>query len=138
MDDDAIRGIVARLEEAAPLGGAKIRITQHGGGPDESYIVANRAGYLRLAALFLQATVSPLDAERPEVLSIDAEGLFDENSDVFLNWFERREDWTQDSPYDSSSRSSDWPCFLGCAVGALLIAMVFVAGVISIFKQIFP
>ena len=91
MEDDEINALAVRLETTMPPESAVVKIIQHGGGPDESHVVANRAGYLRLAALFLRAASAPLENEKSGVIDMDSSSMTDEDSDVAFGWLERRE-----------------------------------------------
>ena len=55
MDEDKIKAIIKQLDDEVPREGAKVILEQYGGGPDESQIVANQKGYLRLGVEFLKA-----------------------------------------------------------------------------------
>ena len=92
---DDIKQLTARLEELCPQDGAKVRIHIYGGGPDESCLVANRAGYLRMAVECLKAADTPLINETAKdrfSIQADWEYLFTEDSEVQIDWLERRED----------------------------------------------
>lgn len=134
MDDDAIREMATRLEAAAPLDGAKVCIIEEKTGLH--CIVANRDGYLRLAAAFLEAAVSSPKADY-SMLAFDAVEMFDAKSDVFLNQFEIREDLVVHPFDDPPQPSADW---LSTAfyIGFLLTILMFiVVGAVTVWKQIF-
>jgi hypothetical protein len=98
--DEAIRQVTAKLEQICPKDGAKVRIRIYGGGTDESRLEANRAGYLRLAVECLKAADAPFtDATGKEQFTIQADwsGMFTEDSDVQIDWFERRDDFAAPS-----------------------------------------
>jgi len=88
------------LERLSPSEGARVRIKIYGGGADESRLEANRAGYVRLAAECLRAAFAPLkDAtgKEPYTIHADWKELFAEDSDVQIDWLERREDFVAPS-----------------------------------------
>lgn len=90
MNDEDIERLADELNIEASKTNRAIKIVQHGGGPDESYIVATRAGYLSLAALFLQASIAPFK-DGSTTVDVETEDVIHEDSDVFINWFERDE-----------------------------------------------
>ena len=47
-DTEQIKKMVAELDAAVPRDGARVYLSQYGGGPDESKVVGNQRGYLRL------------------------------------------------------------------------------------------
>jgi len=84
-----IQLLVARLEPLVKTEGAWIRTFQYGGGPDESAMSGNRAGYLSLGLAFLKGGSSPEDDSGH--LDIDTSDLFSEDSDVHFGYFELSE-----------------------------------------------
>jgi hypothetical protein len=84
-----------------PADGAQVQLSQYGGGPDESRVIANQRGYLRLGIEFLKAAFAPHDARRPHLITADIRHLLSEESDVGFDWFERREDLPAMSPRQS-------------------------------------
>lgn len=137
MNDDAIREMAAQLELASSLSTAKVRINQGGAGLHT--ITGTRAGYLRLAAMFLRAAISSPDASFGIDLSDDEEmygELFAENSAAVLHWAERSEDLAHYS-FDKAPRHiADWlyiPISIGVVIGLLILIVV---GAITVFKQI--
>ena len=98
--NEEIQQVTARLEQLCPRDGAKVRIRIYGGGADESRLEANRAGYLRMAVQCLKAADAPFtDATKKEQFTIQADwgDLFTEDSDVQIDWFERRDDFVSPS-----------------------------------------
>src|SRR6185437_587704 len=89
---DQIKKMVADLDAAVPRAGARVYISQYGGGPDESKIVANQRGYLRLGIELLQAAFAPPSPKAHEQIQVDLRYLLTDNSTVGFDWFERRED----------------------------------------------
>jgi len=91
-DTEQIKKMVSDLDAAVPRDGARVYLSQYGGGPDESKIVANQRGYLRLGIGFLRAAFSPPSPKSQEMIQADLRYLMTEDSTVGFDWFERRED----------------------------------------------
>jgi hypothetical protein len=89
VNDNDIRRLVAELDAAVSREGAFVHLTQYGGGPDESSIIANQAGYLRLGVELMKAGLAPPDTDAPAV-KLDLEGLLTPHSDLQFDWCERR------------------------------------------------
>ena len=84
--------MVADLDAAVPRAGARVYLSQYGGGPDESKMVANQRGYLRLGIELLRAAFAPPSPKSQEQIEVDLRYLLTEESTVGFDWFERRED----------------------------------------------
>jgi hypothetical protein len=89
---DQIKKMVADLDAAVPRAGARVYLSQYGGGSDECKIVANQRGYLRLGIELLQAAFAPPATKAQEQVQVDLRYLLTDNSTVGFDWFERRED----------------------------------------------
>jgi hypothetical protein len=139
MQDNEISELAAQLEAAVAKDDAIIKFVQHGGGPDESYLIANRAGYLRLAALSLQAAVVPFEDDGP-ALDVDSSGIIHEDSDVGIDWLERREDFAtganEDSEYKASLRDkvSALASGVGCIAAIFVVVMLLLIGLATVLK----
>ena len=96
-----LKKLVAQIDSLVPANGAQVQLSQYGGGPDESRVIANQRGYLRLGIEFLKAAFAPNDARRPHLIAADIRHLLSEESDVGFDWFERREDLPAMSPRKS-------------------------------------
>lgn len=59
MDEEKIKKLISGLDESVSKEGAAVQFNAYGGGPDESYIQANKQGYLRLGIEILKAAYSP-------------------------------------------------------------------------------
>ena len=97
---DEIKHVIAKLQQLCPSGDAKVRIRIYGGSADESRLEANQAGYLRMAVECLKAADAPFSdatAKEPFTIEADWSDMFTEDSDVQIDWFERREDFTSPS-----------------------------------------
>ena len=98
-DESKLRQIIEILDEGVSREGAYVRITAYGGGYDESRIVANRNGDLRLGIEFLKAAFAEKDykqEEFPNIIDIDLDYLL-KKSDVYIDWFERSEEMPSNS-----------------------------------------
>lgn len=129
MNDNAINEFAAQLE-ALPLEGAVARIIDPRDGAMTSHVLANRAGYLRLAALFLRAAVAPYQRqEEADVVDVDSSEALDLGSDVYLWKLKRREDLKPDGEDGMPNLGAQiyaWSwiaCYLGC-LGLLLVGAV--------------
>jgi hypothetical protein len=84
--------MIQMLDDAVPRDEARVQFGQYGGGPDESHVVANREGFLRLGVEFLKAAYAPAGvAHSRDAVPVDLEYLVTEDSTVNFDWFERRE-----------------------------------------------
>jgi hypothetical protein len=91
MDEDKIKTIIKQLDDEIPRDGAKVIFEQYGGGPDESQIIANHRGYLRLGVEFLKAAYAerkPISKKGYDAISVDLDYLIAENSTVGFDNFE--------------------------------------------------
>jgi hypothetical protein len=92
MKDAEIQERIAALDALVSREGALVRLDQYGGGPDESRITANKAGYLRLGIEILKGAY--LAYEREPQVPIDIGYLTADDSTVAFDWFERTETLT--------------------------------------------
>ena len=113
MEDNEITDVAERIEKSIPPDVAVIKYMQHGGGLDESHIIANRTGYLRLTALFLRASVAPHEKPGSAVIDVDAWDILDEDSDIGIGRLERREDFEK---VEYEGTVSDTLSLLGCVI----------------------
>lgn len=93
MDREEIKSTIEGLDSAIGKEGAVVLFDQYGGGPDESRIVANEAGYLRLGVEFLKSAYAEKDpnVDDGNSISVDLEYLITPESDIGFDWFERSE-----------------------------------------------
>jgi hypothetical protein len=91
-DTEQIKKMVTELDLAVPREGARVHLSQYGGGPDESKVVGNQRGYLRFGIEFLRAAFAPPSAKSEAMIDADLRYLLTEDSDFGFDWFERRED----------------------------------------------
>src|SRR5687768_11252279 len=90
VDDAKIQQAIASLDDGIPREGARVKLDQYGGGPDESQIVANKLGFLRLGVEFLKAAYAPTEKETDSV-KVEIEYLLTSDSSIGFDWVERRE-----------------------------------------------
>jgi hypothetical protein len=97
MNDSTRPRVIALTEELdrlVPREGARVSLRQHGGGPDESHIVANELGYLRFGVELLKAahaSPSPAPGAATNEVASDLEYLFTEDSDIGFDALYRSE-----------------------------------------------
>ena len=113
----AAEELVSRLDALVPRDGARVSLAQYGGGPDESRVIANQRGYLRLGIEFLKAAFAP--HEKQHLVKTDIRYLLTEDSDVSFDWFERREDLPKHTAEESKRVS-----VIGTIVGFTVLALV--------------
>ncbi len=106
LDTEHIKKMVAELDAAVPREGARVHLSQYGGGPDESKVVANQRGYLRLGIEFLRAAFAPPSPKSKNMIDADLRYMLTEDSTVGFDWFERREELSTPRNYDSPPPSS--------------------------------
>ncbi len=130
MDDRAVEDAIRLLDSEVPREGAQVVFSQYGGGPDESKIVANQSGYLRLGVEFLKAASAPTGAGGdPNSIDLDLEYLVSDASSVSFDWFERRDLPLEADEYEPS-RIVPILIFLGMVGGAVLALI----GLISVVQ----
>ena len=96
-ETEQIKKMIADLDAAVPRGEARVCLSQYGGGPDESKVVANERGYLRLGIEFLRAAFAPPSPKSETRIHADLGYLVTRDSTVGFDWFERREDLVVDT-----------------------------------------
>lgn len=135
MENYEIEEIVERIEQNGLSDESTIiKYMQHGGGPDESHILANRAGYLRLAVLFLCASIAPYKDENLSVIDLNSSDIIDEDSDVSISWLERREDIAN---IQRKSTFSDKITSISHAVYLLIVLILLIIGIGTVASWIF-
>ena len=124
MNDEEIAAIAGKLDEATQSAHCVVKIVQHGGGADESYMTATQGGYLKLAALCLRAASSPLKSES-KMVDLENDDVIHEDSDTQISWLERDETLHTPeyvAPQLSTREKMTGALFgIGCFVFALII-----------------
>jgi hypothetical protein len=97
-----------------------------------NYLIANRAGFLLLAALLLRSAV-----RGENVTSVDLPAFQIEDHDLFFDKLERRETWPDPESEDMRVQWLDtfWIC--GLAIFCLIGIGMFMVGCAATFKMIF-
>ena len=126
-----IQKIVSELEESVPREGARIRLTQYGGGLDECKIVGNQRGYLRLGIEFLNMAVAPLSTQSNDAVVADLSYLLTGDSDVGFDWFERREDLLVKTQAERKPQTLVPVVILLVLLSAFVVFVIGVATVVS-------
>ena len=126
MDDKKIKEIVENLDHTVPKDGALANFYIYGGGEDETAVIANKLGYLRLGTEFLKAayaeSVENMDNES-SAIRMDISYLKVPGSSMTVNLFERSEDLAK--PIHKETKPSiSWPWIGPAFVIALLVVFV--------------
>ena len=104
-----IETLVSELDNEVPREDAFARLVQYGGGPDESYLVANERGFLRLGIEFLRAAVAPPRPGRTnggQILDIDLDYVLDPDAEIGIDYLERRDPFEPNAPV---AEPTTWP-----------------------------
>jgi hypothetical protein len=104
-----IETLVSELDNEVPREGAFARLVQYGGGPDESYLVANERGFLRLGIEFLRASVAPQrqrGRNGGQILDIELDYVLDPDAEIGIDNLERRDPFEPDAPV---ANPTTWP-----------------------------
>ena len=92
MNQQQIQEAIDLLDSSIPREGARVKLHQYGGGPDEGQVIANEAGFLRLGIEFLKAAFAAPDSSgEPNAVDVDIDYLVTEDSSINFHWFERRD-----------------------------------------------
>lgn len=92
VDERKVQEAIGFLEEEVPRERARVKLDQYGGGPDESQIIANKDGFLRLGVEFLKAAYAPVtDPKDPTAVKVDIDYLLTGDSSIYFGWIQRRE-----------------------------------------------
>ena len=125
--------LVAELDQGVSKNGAVVRLERYGGGSNESKIVANRLGYLRLGIEFLKAALAAPTTEEaagPATIGVELSYLIHPDSNINFVQFERCEDLSIPPAYEQSfvARAAS----VGCLIFCLLVVALVVAGLMSL------
>lgn len=126
MDDDRVATLIRELDAEVPRDDAVVRLVQYGGGPDESKVVANRFGYLRLGIEFLRGANAAAAQDRPVLVPVDLDYLTDRNSNIVFDLFEYDEALTRESTRGIGPKTHR---LIGWALGLLLLTVLGLAGI---------
>lgn len=114
-------------------------ISQYGGGPDESFIKANKEGLVLFALELLKAGINSepklFGQEKQVIVNFDYDDEWiDENSDTFIHYIELIED--REKP-KSKSIHMEKAMAVGCFIGAIIALISLFVGVITILNWLF-
>ena len=125
-----------KVKEEATFG-----VYRYGGGSDESYVRANKAGLQMLASELLSASLecdTVINDKEKKVITLDFDSEWvDQESDTFLQYIEPLEG-TRKKPIESA-KGTDWKNEagkIGCIIGALFIVACIVTGFVAIVKTL--
>lgn len=135
MDNEELRRIADIIESTADLGGATSKLDQ--GKSPALRLTANRAGFLRLAAMFLHAATLtiPDDDCRSKPLAVDQrlEQIGGTDADRFIAFAQRMETWPEaEAMIEQRKRrtlKNDLLPLLGCGLVAFVVLLFFMIGV---------
>lgn len=131
MTDEDIKKLIDDLRSQKNYDEAYIGFFQYGGGPDESYIKANRQGLELHAAELLEAaleTEKEFEVGKEKTFGLD-EGISDPESDYDFDYVElKKENRNEIKPYSEYEETWKDKVFkVGCiGIGILLIGLVIV------------
>ena len=131
MTDEDIKKLIDDLRSQKNYDEAYIGFFQYGGGPDESYIKANRQGLELHAAELLEAaleTEKEFEIGKEKTFGLD-EGISDPESDYDFDYVElKKENRNEIKPYSEYKETWKDKVFkVGCiGIGILLIGLVIV------------
>jgi hypothetical protein len=137
MTDEQIGELINELRSKKNYDEAYIGYFQYGGGPDESYIKANRQGLELHAAELLAAaleTETEFETGKEKTFGLD-EGISDEESDFGFNYVELKKEKRNDiKPYSEYKETWKDKAFkVGCVgIGILLVVLVIVGFITAI------
>jgi hypothetical protein len=136
MDDEEIHRLADAIEATADLSGAKSKL--HQGKSPPLRITANRAGFLRLAGMFLRAATLtiPDDDCRSKSLALD-ERLEQvggtQEADRFIGLLQRMETWPEPEAMIEQrkrrARANNPLPLMACALVAFVFLLFFIIGV---------
>lgn len=131
MDEKTIQSAIELLDAAVPREGARVRLYQYGGGPDESALEANAAGFLRLGIEILKgAHAAPRPDSAPDQIALDLDYLLTRDSDIRFGWIVRSE-----LPPDDSTPTPSFDRIFYVVIGGLgLILLLALIGAIAVVQ----
>lgn len=111
----------------------------YGGDSDEVFMVATRNGYLRLGVEFLKAGFAPHVppekhlGQRPHSIEVELDYLMTEDSDLHLDYFERREELTISTHEESWSDRAISYLVISMVLSVIALAVV---GLVTLIKML--
>jgi hypothetical protein len=135
VDSHRLSELIGELDDQVPVDGAIVQFIQYGGGPDESKIIANRLGYLRLGIEFLKGGIAIPSGAAPSLVNVVIDYLTDDNSNISFDWFEHTEALT-------GQHGAQLPAWKRRLIGATLwfvvltVAVLAGVGAITVFRSL--
>ncbi|WP_375418995.1 UPF0175 family protein [uncultured Hymenobacter sp.] len=142
--ENEIKLLADRIRNVQSQQDAIFEINQYGGGPDESYIRANKDGILLLAAEFLVASAhfeEVLNSDTKSGISISCDWASD--GTVGLNYIEptantrEADEPVEQSPFWSFPKSKDDLIGLLLAIGFISVPVFAIIGIGTVVKWLF-
>lgn len=144
VNDEKILNLIDQIDKAVDKKGAAVKLSEYGGGPDESKIIANRKGYLRLGIEFLKAAYAdPIkfddedqnQKEEIEDIEVEIDYLLVPESKVNFDWFQRTENIKEPLEYKETLKNKIIGFgVLGFFIGTIIFAFI---GLVSIIRYLF-
>ena len=134
MDRERIAELIRELDQLVPAEDAKVLLTQVGGGPDESKVVATENGYLRFGLAFMKAAFAPPSKSGdPATIHVDLEDLISDDSDVSFDWFERVDHFAPPGKESGAYKVAEWALIGSCVMVPVLV----ITGIVAIVDRLF-
>lgn len=140
MSDKEIAELISQLRDEKKYDEAYIGFFQYGGGPDESFIRANRQGLELLAAELLAAaleTETGFEAGKEKTYGLDQD-LINDESEYGFSYVELKKGSRNDiKPYSEYEETWKDKAFkIGCFAIGILIVVLLIIGFITAVKWI--
>jgi hypothetical protein len=136
-----LQDLISKLESEVSKDTALFEIYQYGGGPDESFVKANKEGLQLFATELLRASLKveeTIDDSSKNTIHIEHESMM-ENGDIGIHYIEPTLEKRQ-TALKIKSEKDTWKDKLtkgGCIVIAVVLIIATIVGLISILKWIF-
>jgi len=135
MTDKEIAGLINKLRSEKKYNDAYIGFFQYGGGPDESYIKANRQGLELYAADLLAAaleTETEFEAGKEKIYELDQD-LMDSHSVVRLDYIELKKEKLSEIKPDPEYKETwkDKAIKIGFITIGILLILLIIIGLIT-------
>lgn len=142
MEKEELQKIIKQFDEEELISQGVFGIIQYGGGPDESFIRANKEGLELFALRLLQSATeveNVLSDPNKDTIQFEwQEDWVDENSDTCIIYIEPIADKQKLSPepeYKPTTTDKLMP--FGCGLVAIILVISLVVGLVTVFNWIF-
>ena len=142
MEKEELQKIIDRITETNSKDDAYFGIFRYGGGPDESFIRANKQGLELFAVDLLKAS-----RDTEEIISDPSQNAYtlefeeewiDEDSETLLQYVEPSIDKRESAkPLPYKENWKDKLIGIGCFTGIIFLAVSVIVGIVSIFRWIY-